>query len=156
VWKPNIDAFKFINDKPQGVYCLHRYKLGVGDIWERHWDAYQQHAKGFLELTLNGQDEGGKVENYYRATLTLLALSLGYLHRTPKEGEDVTVTIPVSRVEKLWDDVLLKYHSDEMLEKRPLKPNQLPNDRYNRYVTIMPTQKQIDDVAKREGTLANL
>jgi hypothetical protein len=86
----------------------------------------------------------------------LLALSIGYLHRSPKEGEDATVDIPVSRVQKLWDDVVLKFHSEEMIEKRPLKPNQLPNDRYNRFVTIMPTQKQIDDVMKREGTLANL
>ena len=109
-----------------------------------------------MELASNGQPEGGKVENYYRATLTLLALSQGYLHRSPKEGEDATVTIPVSRVQKLWDDVVLKFHSEEMIEKRPLKPNQLPNDRYNRYVTIMPTQRQLDEVTKREASLTNL
>jgi hypothetical protein len=156
VWKPNIDAIRFINDKPQGVYCLHKYKLGVGDIQERHWIMYEKQAKAFMELASNGQDEGTRTDNYYRATLTLLTLSLGYMHRNPKEGEDMVVVIPVSRVEKLWDDVVLKYHSDEMLESRPLKPNQLPNEKYNRYVTIMPTQKQIDDVAKREGIFVKL
>ena len=156
VWKPNIDAIRFINDKPQGVYCLHRYKLGVGDIQERHWTMYDEQIKAFMELTSNGQAEATRTDNYYRATLTLLALSFGYMHRNPKVGEDMVVVIPVSRVEKLWDDVVLKYHSDAMIEKRPLKANQLPNEKYNRYVTIMPTQEQIDTVMKREGTLVNL
>ena len=154
VWQPNIDAFKFINDKPQGVYCLHRYKLGVGDITERHWPMYERQAKAFIELVFNGQAEATRTDNYYRATLTLLALSLPYMHRNPKKGEDMFVTLPISRVEKVWDDVLLKYHSDEMLESRPLKPNQLPNEKYNRYVTIMPTQEQIDTVMKREESFS--
>lgn len=156
VWKPDTSKFRFIEDKPQGISCLNKYKLGKGDLVSRHWDTYISQATAFMELVSNGQDEGGKVENYYRATLTLLALSMGYLSRTPKEGEDVTVAIPVSRVQKLWDDVVLKFHSEEMIEKRPLKPNQLPNDRYNRYVTIMPTQKQIDEVTKREASLTNI
>ena len=154
VWKPNIDAFKFINDKPQGVYCLHRYKLGVGDITERHWPMYERQVKAFIELIFNGQAEATRTDNYYRATLTLLALSMPYMHRNPKKGEDMFVTLPISRVEKVWDDVLLKYHSDEMLESRPLKPNQLPNEKYNRYVTIMPTQEQIDTVMKREESFS--
>ena len=156
IWKPDTSKFRFIDDKPQGVSCLNKYKLGKGDLVARHWDTYRKHATAFMELASNGQPEGGKVENYYRATLTLLALSQGYLHRSPKEGEDATVTIPVSRVQKLWDDVVLKFHSEEMIEKRPLKPNQLPNDRYNRYVTIMPTQRQLDEVTKREASLTNL
>jgi hypothetical protein len=154
-WKPNIDAFKFINDKPQGVYCLHRYKLGAGDVQERHWTAYEKQVKAFIELVVNSQPDGTRTDNYYRATLTLLALSFGYTRRNPKEGEDMSVIIPVSRVEKVWDDVLLKYHSNEMLESRPLKPNQLPNEKYNRYVTIMPTQEQIDTVMKREANLSS-
>lgn len=156
VWKPDTSKFRFIDDKPQGISCLNKYKLGKGDLVARHWDTYISHATAFMELASNGQAEGGKVENYYRATLTLLALSMGYLSQTPKEGEDVTVSIPVSRVQKLWDDVVLKFHSEEMIEKRPLKANQLPNDRYNRYVTIMPTQRQIDDVTKREQLLADI
>ncbi len=156
VWKPDTSKFRFIDDKPQGVYCLNKYKLGSGDIPARHWDTYISQATTFMELASNGQAEGGKVENYYRATLTLLSLSTGYLRGSPKEGEDMTIPIPVSRVQKLWDDVVLKFHSEEMIEKRPLKANQLPNDRYNRYVTIMPTQEQIDEVTKREASLGNL
>jgi hypothetical protein len=125
----------------------------VGDVQERHWTAYEKQTKAFIELVANGQPDGTRTDNYYRATLTLLALSFGYTRRNPKEGEDMFVIIPVSRVEKVWDDVLLKYHSNEMLESRPLKPNQLPNEKYNRYVTIMPTQEQIDTVMKREANL---
>jgi hypothetical protein len=160
VWIPDTSKFRFIDDKPQGVYCLHKYELGVGNKQlvvghiQRHWDVYQKQVKAFAEMVVNGQPEETRTDNYYRATLTLLGMSLGYMHRQPKEGEDATVAIPVSRVEKLWDDVVLKYHSDEMIEKRPLKPNQLPNDRYNRYVTIMPTQEQIDTVMKREESFS--
>jgi hypothetical protein len=158
-WKPSTSNFRFINDKPQGVYCLQKYELGVGNKQlvaghiQRHWTVYENQTKAFIELVVNGQPDGTRTDNYYRATLTLLALSFGYTRRNPKEGEDMSVIIPVSRVEKLWDDVVLKYHSDEMIEKRPLKPNQLPNEKYNRYVTIMPTQEQIDTVMKREANL---
>ena len=154
IWKPDTSKFRFIDDKPQGVSCLNKYKLGSGDIPRRHWDTYISQATMFMELASNGQPEEGKVDNYYRATLTMLAQSIGYMHRSPKEGEDATVDIPVSKVQTMWDNIVLKYHSDEMIERRPLKANQLPNDRYNRFVTIMPTQKQIDEVTKREESFS--
>jgi hypothetical protein len=120
----------------------------------RQWESYQEQTKRFLSMASNDQPEEGKVDNYYRATLTLLGLSLGYMHHLPSDGEDRTVAIPVSRVQKLWDDVVLKFHSDEILDKRELKPNQLPNEKYNRYITIMPTQQEIDELMKREENLS--
>jgi hypothetical protein len=92
----------------------------------------------------NNQAEDGKVDNYYRMTLTLLGMAMPYIHRAPKEGEDVVVDIPVSAVDRLLTKIMLQWHSDEMIEKRPLKPNQLPNDKYEAYVTKMPTQEEID------------
>lgn len=150
VWRPSIDAFKLINDKPQGVRCLWRNFTGTGYSGVRNWDNYQEQTKAFLGLASNDQPEEVRTDNYYRATLTLLALSVGYLSRIPRAGEDRTVAVPVGRVQRLWDEVVLKFYSDEMLDKRPLKPNQLPNEKYNRYVTIMPTQAEIDDMLKRE------
>ena len=43
----------------------------------------------------------------------------------------------------MLDKVMLQWHSDEMLERRPLKPNQLPNDKYESYITKMPTEEEI-------------
>lgn len=152
VWKPDSKAFSFIDSKPQGMRCLWRTIADNGKHGVRHWNRYRQQATDFLMMVVDSQPEDGKVENYYRATLTLLALSLGYTHNLPAEGEDRTAIIPVSRVQKLWDDVVLKFHSEEMIERREVKPNQLPNDRYNGYVTIMPTQKEIEETMQRENT----
>jgi hypothetical protein len=63
------------------------------------------------------------------------------------------VDIPVSAVERMLDKIMLQWHSDEMIEKRPLKPNQLPNDKYESYITKMPTQEEIDRAQKANERL---
>lgn len=150
VWKPSLSEFHFIDEKPQGTRCLWTTQESTNAKPVRHWDRYQRQATNFLAMVRNDQPDEGKIANYYRATLTLLGLSFGYMHNLPAEGEDKTVAIPVSRVQKLWDDVLLKFHSEEMIERREVKDDHLPNDRYNRYVTIMPTQMELDEALKRE------
>jgi hypothetical protein len=99
----------------------------------------------------NDQPEGGKVDNYYRMTLTLLALSMPYMHNRPEVGKDMLVDIPVSAVERMLDKVMLQWHSDEMIERRPLKPNQLPNDKYESYITKMPTDEDIARLTKERN-----
>ena len=99
----------------------------------------------------NNQPEDGKVDNYYRMTLTLLALSMPYTHNKPEVGKDMLVDISVSAVERMLDKVMMQWHSDEMLESRPLKPNQLPNDKYEAYVTKMPTEEELKRLAKERN-----
>jgi hypothetical protein len=53
----------------------------------------------------------------------------------------------------MLDKIMLQWHSDEMIEKRPLKPNQLPNDKYESYITKMPTQEEIDRAQKANERL---
>jgi hypothetical protein len=89
-------------------------------------------------------------------TLTLLALSMPYTHRNPLVGEDMTVDISVSAVERMLDKIMMQWHSDEMLESRPLKPNQLPNDKYESYITKMPTPKEIEQMQKSNERLVIL
>jgi hypothetical protein len=156
VWKPNVSGFRFIEDKPQGASCLNMYVLGSGASTKTHWERYQEQASEFLRLVENGQPDDTRTDNFYRATLTLLGLTLGYVHRTPRIGEDATVVIGVGTVMNMWNNIVMKFHSDEMLDKRALKPNQLPNDKYNRYVTIMPTQAEIDRVAERRKSVQEL
>lgn len=156
VWKPDLRDFKMIADKPQGYRCLNTYALGNGDMPETHWVRYQNQTKNFLALVANGQPDDIRTDNFYRATLTLLGLSLGYIHRTPLEGEDASFTVLLSTVQNLWDTVLLKFYSDTMLDKRELKPNQLPNDKYNNYVTIMPTQEEIDRHKERYPNMSDV
>jgi len=140
VWQPALQSVKLMEFKPQGYRCL---GLVYNDA-ETLWSAYSRQCKSFFAAISNDQAEDGKVDNYYRMTLTLLALSMPYTHRNPLVGEDMLVDIPVSAVERMLDKVMLQWHSEEMIEKRPLKPNQLPNDKYEAYVTKMPTQEEID------------
>jgi hypothetical protein len=83
-------------------------------------------------------------------------MAMPYIHRAPKEGEDVVVDISVSAVERMLDKIMMQWHSDEMIEKRPLKPNQLPNDKYEAYITKMPTEeevKRLQEERLRRGVL---
>jgi hypothetical protein len=159
VWQPALESVKLMEFKPQGYRCLGLVRNSAvggkanpyGD--ETLWSAYSRQCKSFFAAISNDQAEDGKVDNYYRMTLTLLALSMPYTHRNPLVGEDMPVDIPVSAVERMLDKIMMQWHSDEMIEKRPLKPNQLPNDKYEAYVTKMPTQEEIDRIQKSNERL---
>ena len=141
VWKPNLNSVAHIEFKPQGFRCLSL--VGTTDNAETMWSAYASQCKSFMAAISNNQPEEGKVDNYYRMTLTLLGMTMPYIHRAPKKDEECIVDIPVSAVERMLDKVMMQWHSDEMIERRPLKPNQLPNDKYESYITRMPTEEEI-------------
>jgi hypothetical protein len=158
VWKPDLKHARHIEFKPQGTRCLGlvRNNAVEGDKAnpeETLWSAYARQCKSFMAAISNNQAEDGKVDNYYRMTLTLLGMAMPYIHRAPKEGEDVVVDIPVSAVDRLLTKIMLQWHSEEMLESRPLKPNQLPNDKYDLYITRMPTTEEIDRIQKATDRL---
>lgn len=163
VWQPALESVKLMEFKPQGYRCLGLVRNSAvgggkanpyGD--ETLWSAYSRQCKSFFAAIADDQPEDGRVDNYYRMTLTLLALSMPYTHRNPLVGEDMPVDIPVSAVERMLDKIMLQWHSEEMIEKRPLKPNQLPNDKYEAYVTKMPTQEEIDRIQKANERLVIL
>ena len=151
VWQPALESVKLMEFKPQGYRCLGLVHNTNPE--ETLWYAYSKQCKSFFAAIRDDQPEEGKVDNYYRMTLTLLALSMPYTHRNPLVGHDMDVDIPVGAVERMLDKIMMQWHSDEMIEKRPLKPNQLPNDKYESYVTKMPTQEEIDRAQKSNERL---
>lgn len=151
VWQPALQAVKLMEFKPQGYRCLGL--VHDTNPEETLWSAYSKQCSSFFAAISDDQAEDGKTDNYYRMTLTLLALSMPYSHRNPLVGEDMPVDIPVGAVERMLDKVMLQWHSDEMIESRPLKPNQLPNDKYEAYVTKMPTPKEIEQIQKSNERL---
>ena len=158
VWQPALESVKLIEFKPQGYRCL-AFVANSPDRLENYetmWSAYARQCKSFMAAISNDQPEEGRVDNYYRMTLTLLALSMPYTHNRPEVGKDMTVDIPVGAVERMLDKVMMQWHSDEMLERRPLKPNQLPNDKYESYITKMPTPKEIEQMQKSNARLVIL
>ena len=159
VWQPALESVKLVEFKPQGYRCLalvHNDSPLSPRPAETLWSAYSRQCKSFMAAISNNQAEEGKVDNYYRMTLTLLALSMPYTHNKPEVGKDMLVDISVSAVERMLDKVMMQWHSDEMLESRPLKPNQLPNDKYESYITKMPTQEEIDRIQKSNERLVIL
>jgi hypothetical protein len=161
VWKPDLKAVKHIEFKPQDYRCLglvQNSAVGVdkANPMETLWSAYVRQCKSFMAAISNDQPEEGRVDNYYRMSLTLLALSMEYQHQLPKEGEDKIVIIVVDTVERMLTKIMLQWHSEEMLERRPLKPNQLPNDKYESYITKMPSQEDIDRAQKANERLVIL
>jgi hypothetical protein len=156
VWQPEINSVKHIEFKPQGYRCLalvHKENVSEDNPPETMWSAYTRQCSSFFAAIRDDQPEDGKTDNYYRTTLTLLALSMPYTHRNPLVGEDMHVDITVSAVERMLDKIMLQWHSEEMIEKRPLKPNQLPNDKYEAYITKMPTPEEIERIKARQPQL---
>lgn len=151
VWKPDLSSVKHIEFKPQGFRCLGL--VGTTDNAETMWSAYARQCKSFMAAIRDDQPEEGKVDNYYRMTLTLLGMAMPYIHRAPKKDEECIVDIPVGAVDRLLTKIMLQWHSDEMLESRPLKPNQLPNDKYDTYITRMPTDAELERLKKERLVL---
>ena len=141
VWKPNLNSVKLVEFKPQGFRCLSL--VGTTDNAETLWSLYASQCKSFMAAINNNQSEETRTDNYYRMTLTLLGMAMPYIHRAPKKDEECIVDIPVGAVDRLLTKIMLQWHSDEMLEKRPLKPNQLPNDKYDTYITRMPSEEDV-------------
>ena len=149
VWQPALDHVKLVEFKPQGFRCL--ALVDRNDNTETMWSAYSRQCKSFFAALRDDQPEEGKVDNYYRMTLTLLGMAMPYMHNRPEVGKDMTVDISVSAVERMLDKVMMQWHSEEMLERRPLKPNQLPNDKYESYITKMPTDAELKRLAKERN-----
>ena len=151
-WKPDLRNVSQMHSKPQRAQCLVPIVNRMLDTTkdyampsETYWSKYQRQCKRFFSLIVDDQPEETRTENYYRAALTLLGLSLGYIYSWPSDGEDRQVHIGANIALTTFDTLLLKYHSDEMIDRRELKPNQLPNDRYDKLVTIMPTPEQREE-----------
>ena len=149
VWKPNLNSVKLVEFKPQGFRCLSL--VGTTDNAETLWSAYASQCKSFMAAISNNQPEETRTDNYYRMTLTLLGMTMPYIHRAPKKDEECIVDIPVGAVDRMLTKIMLQWHSDEMLEKRPLKPNQLPNDKYDTYITKMPTDAELKRLVKERN-----
>ena len=155
-WKPDFRNVAQIQSKPQGVQCLTPTVNRLLNVAKDHampsetqWSKYQRQCKQFFSLIVDDQPEETRTENYYRATLTLLGLSLDYIYSWPLDGDDKQVYVNANNALTTFDTALLRYHSEEMIDKRELKPNQLPNDRYDRLVTIMPTPEQREEFFSR-------
>jgi hypothetical protein len=151
-WKPDLRNVSQMHSKPQRAQCLVPIVNRMLDTTqdyampsETYWSKYQRQCKRFFSLIVDDQPEETRTENYYQAALTLLGLSLGYIYSWPLEGEDRQVHVGAKNAVSTFDQLLLMYHSDEMIDRRELKPNQLPNDRYDRLVTIMPTPEQREE-----------
>jgi hypothetical protein len=92
VWEPSRKSVRHVEDKPQEERCLgvvlkHITKESIdGDPEETLWSAYTRQCSSFFAAISNTQPEEGKVDNYYRMTLTLLAMSMPYLQNNPKIG----------------------------------------------------------------------
>jgi len=140
MWKPDFKNIRLLNDKPQGKNCLSTVRTSIGENLhkEAKWFSYQVQCLKFLSLCTSDQPQGAKADNFYAAAITLLGHALMYGYFWPKKGEDMTVELGVPRVLNTFTQIVGKYHSDEMLAKVLVKPNMLPNDKYDAWVTKLP------------------
>lgn len=94
------------------------------------YEQWQANVEEFLTFVRNGADH----ESMYKGFVWLAFYSrlrvARYMHRvsdmTSIEAEDFFKTL---------DEVLLKYHSDEVFERVPAKPNTVPSTKYEKWIT---------------------
>lgn len=94
------------------------------------FEKWEKAAQEYVQLITPVEDEQTQTDNFYRAFVLLLAQKILGAHLTSKEH-----LLPVSYISEMADEILFKIHSDEVFERVPTKPGQVPSRRYESWLT---------------------
>jgi hypothetical protein len=109
----------------------------------RQFDTYEEWrsaVEGFLQLIRPNPDPQtqAQAQNFYTAFMHLLYWSTGSLYfgtfRPGPKDESTAQYAHPDAVRKFADEIIFKYHSNEVFKRRPVKPGQAPGVKYNKWV----------------------
>jgi hypothetical protein len=123
VEKPAKLTLKYEQDPdcPEGRYR----QIESGEMYDK-WVAATQE---FLSLITTPADDPDQHEKFRQAFVWLARFSS---HRTYRIEE---FAISVGAVQKTIDEIIFKWHSEEVIERVPAKPNTVPSGKYLKWVT---------------------
>lgn len=108
-------------DSPEGRYR----QIESGEMYDK-WVAS---AQAFLSLITTPADDPDQHEKFRQAFVWLARFAS---HRTYRVEE---FAISVGAVQRTIDEIIFKWHSEEVIERVPAKPNTVPSGKYLKWVT---------------------
>jgi len=83
-----------------------------------------------LALASTPSTDPNQTENFYKAFVWLAFYDANNSYRTKQD-----LTVRADDFGKTMDEIIFKYHSDEVFERVPTKPNTIPSMKYEKWVT---------------------
>ena len=93
------------------------------------YDKWVASTQAFLSLITTPADDPDQHEKFRQAFVWLTRFAS---HRTYRVEE---FAISVGAVQKCIDEIIFKWHSEEVIERVPAKPNTVPSSKYLKWVT---------------------
>ena len=124
------------NDKPPRLATRYeQFDLDNNETGYRHvdttepYDSWVASAQAFLSLITTPADDPDQHEKFRQAFVWLTRFASGRNYRI----SDITVS--VGAVQKCIDEIIFKWHSEEVIERVPAKPNTVPGGKYLKWIT---------------------
>ena len=133
-----INLLGSTNHRERG--CLEISFMGTEDMNNKSSKGYDHSIKSLLSLIENGQGESA-YHNFYRVSMLLL-LHLYGDNSYQKGDESRIIHIRLSGILPLFDTVLFKRFSDEVLVWQKLAKGKLPTEKYLSWVTTLPASRE--------------
>lgn len=108
-------------DCPEG-----RYRQVESTIMHEMW---VESTQAFLSLITTPADNPDQHEIFRQAFVWLGRFASGRNYRIDD------IRIEVSALQRTIDEIIFKWHSDEVIERIPAKPNTVPSSKYMKWVT---------------------
>jgi len=103
-----------------------RQERGMSDIPYQEW---LKVTEEFLALASTPSTDPNQTENFYKAFVWLAFYDVNN-YRLEQD-----LTVHADEFGKTMDEIIFKYHSEEVFERVPIKPNTIPSMKYEKWVT---------------------
>jgi hypothetical protein len=137
-WRFTVPTMGHITNKPAlDAVEPHTNLTPVSRQFNTH-EEWRAAVEEFLCLIMPNPDPHTQAHNFYTAFMHLLYWSSGSLYfgtfrPGPKDDGNAHYVNP-DAVRKFADEIIFKYHSNEVFKRRPVKPGQAPGVKYNKWV----------------------
>ena len=122
-----------VDRKPPKETAHHMYDERTGRSSVKYvsepYEMWLANTKEFLELCSTPADDPDQYEKFRQAFVWLAFYSIP----NPRAGRDVVVETRV--LPERLNEIIFKYHSEEVFERVPAKPGSVPSSKYEKLVT---------------------
>lgn len=137
-WRFTVPTMGHITNKPAlDAVEPHTNLNQVTRLFNTH-EEWRTAVENFLYLITPNPDSRTQAGNFYAAFMCLVYWSSGSLYfgtfRPGPKDEGNAHYVNPDAVRKFADEIIFKYHSNEVFKRRPVKPGQAPGVKYNKWV----------------------
>lgn len=124
--KPPVNSQRGEYDAVSGSYVV-KY---VTEPYEK-WKANTETLLAWMSATEDDPEQHDK----YRKAFSLIGVCAAENRHRLIPNLEITFSVRVEKIQKMADEIIFKYHSEEVLEPTTLKPGLVPSTKYESWVT---------------------